>query len=343
MCNSAHEHPHPSDPSHSQETPIRPASRSLSAAVFALLVAGAALFVDPSLIAQTLPPASAQADLLRPSLPAAELTGPAYSSSVVAEDATPETPIVTDEELAASQPSRPNDKFFDLQQRSMAPFHRLGVAVTAGTEAAGLEIATSLGNHFNLRATGNYFSYDLNFNEEGYQVTGRIITRFANLGLDYYPFRHSGFRISPGVVLDNGNYVNGNIVIPCGESFDLGDATYTSGSSTGHGCTQPISGQVAIAFDHQVAPSLTLGWGNIIPRGRHHWSVPFELGFEYTGAPTVNFNIQGFACDQYNDCENVVTDPATQANVQAERTKINNDLSLLRFYPLLSIGFGWSW
>jgi hypothetical protein len=322
-----------------QETPIRPTSRSPSTSIFLLLIASAALSVNGRLAAQTLKPATEQADLIQPSL---SQPSAAYSSSVVVadpSDAVPDAPILTDEQLAAAQTPVGQKKL--VKQRSMAPFHRLGIAVTGGTEAAGLQIATSMGQHFNLRASGNYFSYFLDFNEEGYDVTGHIIARYANLSLDYYPWRHSGFRISPGVALDNGNYLHGNIVIPAGQSFDLGDATYTSGDGMGG---NPISGVVALNFAHQVAPTITVGWGNLIPRGRHHFSIPFEIGFEYTGAPTVDFNIQGYACDSTGDpCQSIAGDPTTQANVQAEKTKLNNDLSLLRFYPIMSIGFGWSW
>jgi len=312
-----------------QESTIPSASRSLSAAVFALFFACATLSLHgTSARAQTLLPAAEHADLLQPAIPST-----AYSTSVVPADpeALPDAPPVTDEQLAAAtQPKL-------VKKRSFAPFHRLGIAVTGGTEATGLAIATSMGEHLNLRASGNYFSYYLDFTTEGYHVTGRVITRYANLSLDYFPF-HNGFHISPGVALDNGNYVHGNIVIPGNASFDLGDGTYTSDPNA------PIGGTVALTFARQVAPTITMGWGNIIPRGRHHWSVPFEIGFEYTGAPKVDFNInQGNACDPTDGCNPVATDPSTLANEQAERTKINNDIYPLRFFPIMSLGFGYSW
>jgi hypothetical protein len=218
--------------------------------------------------------------------------------------------------------------------QSQRPFSRLGMAVTGGTGGIGLELATPLSSHFNVRAKGSYFSYYLDFETSGYDVTGRILVRQAGLSVDYYPFRHSGFRLSPGVTLDNANAVHGQIVIPGGQEFDLGDATYTSEVGA------PISGNVALSFGKRVAPSFTLGWGNLIPRRPHRFSVPVEIGFEYIGPPQVNFNLYGYACDNMGDCYDITQDPGTQANVAAERTKINNDIYPLRFFPIASIGFG---
>jgi len=317
-----------------QETPILSVSRSLSTAIFALFFASATLSVSGrSALAQTLQAASEQADLIQPSL--------AYSSSMAPTDpseALPDAPVLTDQQLVAPQPKL-------VKQRSFAPFHRLGIAVTGGTGATGLEIATSMGYHFNLRASGNYFSYFADFSTEGYNVTGSIITRNANLSLDYYPFRNSGFRISPGVTLDNGNTVHGNLNIPAGQTFDLGETTYTSGSDGTDGNPvgyDPINGTIGLSFGRKVAPSMTVGWGNLIPRGRHHWSIPFEIGFEYIGAPLIDFNIQGIGCQPNQGCGSI-DDPANQANIQAEKTKLNNDIYPLRFFPIMSIGFGYSW
>jgi len=218
--------------------------------------------------------------------------------------------------------------------QSIRPFSRVGMALTAGTSGIGAEIATPLSDHFNLRARGGYFSYYLDFTTSGYNVTGRVLARTVNTSLDYFPF-HNGFRVSPGVTLDNGNAVHGNIVVPAGQSFDLGDGTYTSAAG------DPVNGAVSLSLGRKVAPSLTVGWGNLIQRQRNRFTFPVEIGVEYIGAPLVNFNLQGSVCDQ-NGCYKIDTDPATLANVQAQKTKINNDIYPLRFFPIVSVGFGWS-
>jgi len=38
---------------------------------------------------------------------------------------------------------------------------------------------------------------------------------------------------------------------------------------------------------------------------------------------------------------NVATDPKVQASVQSQQRKINNDLSPYKYYPVISLGFGY--
>jgi len=85
----------------------------------------------------------------------------------------------------------------------------------------------------------------------------------------------------------------------------------------------------------------TLGWGNWIRGERQrHWAFPFALGFAYVGDPTTILNFTGTACtdaaQQY--CHNMTTDPSIQANVSAERQKLQNDADWLRFYPVVAGG-----
>jgi hypothetical protein len=250
----------------------------------------------------------------------------AYSPSAT-EDALPDLSLPTGLHAAVSRPAT-----FD---RSIRPFSRIGVAFTGGTSGLGLQVATPLNDHLNLRANASYFSYYLNVVSDGIDANGRAIARWVNTSLDIYPF-HSGFRISPGVTLDNGNFLHGTIYIPPGQSFDLGDGSYTSGAG------DPVNGVASVNFGRHVAPSLTVGWGNLIQHNPHHLSIPVEVGFEYIGDPLVNFTLQGIACDQNNDCGDLGSDPDSLANEQQQRQKINNEIQPLRFFPILSVGFGWT-
>ncbi len=307
--------------SFSQETPIHPNRFALIAvlsfASLSLIFVGT---VTPKAKAQVAQAPVEQASLIEPAI--------AYSSSSI--DAAPEPAAAAP--LAGVAIS--SDQGGATAGQSVRPFSRLGVAVTAGTGGIGLQLATNLSDHFNLRASGSYFSYYLNLTTDGYQVNGRILTRNANLSLDYFPF-HNGFRISPGVTLDNGNAVHGTVLVPANQSFDLGDGTYTSDPA------DPVTGAVALSFGHKVAPSITVGWGNLVPR-RKHLSIPVELGFEYIGAPLVAFNLTGSVCDSQNNCGTIAGDPTTLANEQQQRDRINNDISPLRFFPIFSLGVGWS-
>jgi hypothetical protein len=322
-----------------QEIPIQP-KRFVPIATLAI----ASIFLTVSFptrasaqTAQTVPPPVEQALLAEPAVP--------YSTSAAEAGA---EPLPAAPAMAAGGMSNggasngvmsngvmSNDKDGAMAGQSVRPFSRLGIAVTGGSGGIGLELATPLSDHFNLRASGSYFSYYLNLTTDGYQVNGRILTRNANLSVDYFPF-HNGFRISPGVTLDNGNAVHGTVLVAGGQSFDLGDGTYTSDPN------RPVTGVVALSFGNKVAPSFTVGWGNLVPH-HGHLSVPFEIGFEYIGTPLVNFNLSGNVCDSMGDpCSPIDNDPTALADEQQQRNKINNDISPLRFFPILSLGIGWS-
>jgi len=219
-------------------------------------------------------------------------------------------------------------------QQSVRPFSTFGIAATAGSGGLGIQIATPLASHFNLRANGSYFSYYTQFNTDGLQLNGRLEVRQVNVSLDWFPF-HNGFRVSPGITLDNRNDIHASIYVPPGGTFDLGDGTYTSQPG------DPITGTAALSFGNRIAPSITVGYGNLIPRNGKHFSIPVEVGFQYIGPPLISFTLQGSACDQNNNC-GPITDPSGQANEQQQLTTDNNDIRPLRFYPIASVGFGFT-
>jgi hypothetical protein len=78
----------------------------------------------------------------------------------------------------------------------------------------------------------------------------------------------------------------------------------------------------------------------MIPRSNKHISFPFEVGFEYIGAPTIQLTFIGTVCDTSTppNCQKIDNDPDAQANLQKEQNDINSDIRFLRFYPILSQG-----
>ena len=93
-------------------------------------------------------------------------------------------------------------------------------------------------------------------------------------------------------------------------------------------------------FGNRVAPSITAGFGNLIPRSGRHWSVPFEIGMQYISAPKIGLALTGTGCST-DGCQSVNTDAGTQANVQGQQNIINGDIYNLRFYPIVSVGVGY--
>jgi hypothetical protein len=173
----------------------------------------------------------------------------------------------------------------------------------------------------------------------------------VNTSLDWFPFGGS-FRISPGVTLYNGNSLSATAMVPVGTSFTLNSVTYYSGNcpsyvaatgtcAGGYTAGTGVSGNFKLAFGNKAAPSLTLGWGNLISRNPHsHWSVPFEFGAEYIGTPLVTLNMTGTACTQGAGCGSVTTG-TTLANLNAQVATFNSDISVIRAYPILKLGLGY--
>jgi len=249
--------------------------------------------------------------------------------------------------LPCTLPNSPGRTAFDagsgqampsrMERGSTRPFSALGVDVKVGVGGIGFDAATPLGYKFNLRGGAAFFNYSLsNLTEDGFNINGTIALKSITGSLDWFPFGGS-FRISPGVTIYNGNRFDGTASVPPGDTITLNDQDYTSSP------TDPLIATFATQnnrFGSRVAPSITTGFGNLIPRGGGHWSVPFEIGFQYISPPKITLALTGTACST-DGCQSVNSDPTTIANIQAQQAKINGDIYNLRFYPIFSIGLGY--
>ncbi len=217
---------------------------------------------------------------------------------------------------------------------STGGFPGVGIGVKIGLLGPGVEVAVPLARNINVRGGGNFFSYSDSLTTDGIAYKANLRFRSAEASVDWFPWG-GGFHISPGALLYNGNQVTGGANVPGGQTFTLNDQTYTSSAS------DPVTGSGSLTFA-KAAPKITVGWGNLVPRGERHYSFPFEAGFAYVGYPKFQLNLQGTACYTYEGtpyCDSVATDSNIQSNLATEIQKINNDAAPARFYPILSQGF----
>jgi hypothetical protein len=215
-------------------------------------------------------------------------------------------------------------------------FSGFAVGAKIGLLGAGLEIATPLSYHLNLRAGGNFFSYSDTLTSDGISYDAALRFRSAEASIDWFPLA-GGFHISPGALLYNDNQITGGASVPAGKTFTLNGTTYTSSA------TNPVTGNGSVTMNKE-APKLTVGWGNLLPRNGRHFTVPVELGFAYIGDPKVAVNLAGTAC--YTDagtqyCSDVSTNSMIQSNLAAQVQKLNKDAEDARFFPILSLGFAY--
>lgn len=212
---------------------------------------------------------------------------------------------------------------------------RIGIGLKASLLGGGVEVATRVSPRVNLRGGFNYFNYSRTFDKDGVSYAGELDFRSTEAHLDWFPFR-GAFHLSPGVLMYNGNEVRANASVSGGKTFTLNNVNYASDVNN------PVHGTGKIDF-LKAAPMVTVGWGNLIPRSGRHWSVPFEVGAIFQGAPRLSLNFTGGACDATGlNCRSIASDPTVQSNVEAERAKISRDMAAFKVYPVISIGFAFN-
>ena len=210
------------------------------------------------------------------------------------------------------------------------PFSTVALAVTFGSGGVGIDVATPLNTKFNLRGGAGFLNYTTSF-VATVPITGTLQLRNVHGVVDWFPWGKA-FHISPGVTFYQSNRYDAFIYIPGGQVVAFSDQNYTSDPN------DPVHGTADVTFGNQVAPRLTVGWGNMIPHTDKNWTFPFEIGAEYVKPPVSAFTLLGSSCDAQGDCGSVQNDPDTQANVLQQQIDLTNELRPLRFFPVISIG-----
>jgi hypothetical protein len=214
-----------------------------------------------------------------------------------------------------------------------ASLPRFGIEGKGSTLGVGIEAATAVTSRSNVRIGFNAFGFGVNKTKDGISFDARLKMRSLQATFDYYLWH--GLHISPGALLYNGNTVTASVSVPGGRSFTLSGTTYYSDANN------PITGTGDVAV-WKTAPMILLGYGNLLPRNGRHFTANFDVGLVYEGAPAVTLNLNGGTCNaQGLSCQTVSGNPSIQSSIQSEQAKLSHDLRLLKFYPVLSVGFGW--
>jgi hypothetical protein len=256
-------------------------------------------------------------------------SNPAGAGSSSSVDGLPDAPSASLFSDGAKRGLGPNTKL----RLKTEPFSALAIAFTTGVAGFGVDVATPLATKLNLRGSFSFLNYNPYVMEQGFPINGTIKLRTINAGVEIFPF-HSSFHITPGVTLYNGNQAYATTRIPGGQTFTINDTDYVSDPA------DPVHGTFNVNLGHRLAPSLTMGFGNMLRRDSH-WSVPVDIGFEYIGQPRFVLNMQGSVCDAADGCTPVQDDPDTVANLQQQQADINQDISPLRFYPVVKVGLSY--
>jgi hypothetical protein len=196
----------------------------------------------------------------------------------------------------------------------------VGVALTAGLSVLGADLGVNLNDYVGIRATIGDFSISRTGNY-GTSVAWDARLKLFQAGalLDVYPFA-GVFHVSGGIVKD-------------GNKVTL-DGRPSGGSYTFNGTSYPASvvGNASAGVEWSKAvPYLGLGWGNLAgARGFHFTS---DLGVLITGSPDTRLSA---SCNVAGACANF------DANVAAERTKLQNDVHGVTVWPVFRLGVGYA-
>ena len=209
----------------------------------------------------------------------------------------------------------------------------VGIGVKMSTLGAGIEAAAQLTDRMNVRGGFNEFRYSRDFNKSGISYSGELRLRSVTANLDFYAV--GPLHLSPGLLLYDGNRGSADATVAGGRTFSLGGVTYLSNPAN------PVTGNGKVTLN-KVAPEFLIGFGNLVPRSGRHLTVNFEFGAVYQGPPSVKLNLNGSVCTpRGTNCVNPAADPIVLSNIRAEESKLNHDLSPFKFYPVISLGFGY--
>jgi hypothetical protein len=223
---------------------------------------------------------------------------------------------------------------FAQEKKTVSPHARVGMGVKISSLGAGAEIAVPLFSHSSLRAGFNYFLYDHDLASNGVGYRGELNLCSAQASYDWYPL-HGGFHVGPTALAYNASHVHAKVAVPGGRVFTITNNTYQSDP------LDPIRGTASMTFQ-KLAPGVLVGWGNLAGR-RRHFAVPFEMGFIFEGVPHVSLNLTGTGCNVSGlGCGSLANDPNAVNAIRVEQQKIAREVTFLKFYPVISLGLGYS-
>ena len=201
----------------------------------------------------------------------------------------------------------------------------MGLAVTAGSTGIGLDYGIGLGRSFSVRVGYSGFHYDHSVDTSDVDYDGTFKLSMPKALLDWYVFK-GGFHLTAGVI-GNGTRIDVTGK-PAAASYTINGNSYSS-SDVGS-----LAGQ--LKFGNSVSPYVGLGWGNMVGTHSHlHFLV--DIGAIYGGTPNVSLTATcgpsapsgSQACTQL------------QSDVQAERLKLQNDVTVVKWYPVLDLGLAY--
>ncbi len=192
---------------------------------------------------------------------------------------------------------------------------RVAVGGQASTAGFGPEISYSVSPNFTVRGVGNYLSFDYDETYDGIDYDLDVDLMSGGGFVDYHPLRN-GFHLTLGA-LYNGNEAGLDAVAGAGTT--IGGFTVPGGQTAG------LRGDLSV---DEFSPYVGLGYDTTFT-SRSNWTFTVRAGVLYQGNPDV-------ALRQTSGAATV-----PQADLDAEARNIEDELDLVEFFPVLSIGLNY--
>ena len=202
---------------------------------------------------------------------------------------------------------------------SLTPaFAQQGTAMSGklGTLGLGLEAVQSLREHVNGKIGFNMYSgsYD-GTSDDDVEYDIDVSLRSVSFLVDWHPYEGE-FRVCGGF-LYNGNNVD--VRARPTHSIEIGDTRYSPAEI----------GTLKYDFDFRnIAPYLGIGVGNALRQGRTVGFV-FDAGLLFQGSPRGELTTEN----------SLLPYELIRDDVQQEEAELEDDLSPIRVYPVVSFGF----
>jgi hypothetical protein len=177
----------------------------------------------------------------------------------------------------------------------------------------GGEATLRLTDRLNVRLGGGAFRYDYDSQLSDVDYTLGLDVKGGSAALDFHPGGRA-FRLSAGLLL-HGNELTG--FSDPNTSVHIGDHRYEPG--------QIGRLSVKAAYKRKAAPFASVGLGNG-GRGKGLF-VSLDVGVAFTRSPGVTLSTTLGA-------------PGLADDLRLEEQNVNDDLGLLKLYPMVSLGIG---
>lgn len=202
-----------------------------------------------------------------------------------------------------------------LSVQAQAAVIGVGVTGKVGTTGLGGDVTVPLVSNFlNLRGGYNFGELRPSLTEGDIKYKGDVHLESVPILLDIHPFS-GGFRITGGV------YYNKN-------ELDLSSVVDASTIGLGGSGVGTATVNANVGWSEEFAPYLGIGWGNAADDNT--LDLPVAVGF--------SLDIGAF----YQGSPNVVLTESTAtvsaADLAAEAAQIEDDLSDLKFFPVITVG-----